>query len=76
MNRCPSCRGPLRFVGVKSTESHDHTGRAFYPPVWRTWERWDQSDSCGVYVVSDGHGNITGVTGETPRKGFFNGERA
>lgn len=58
MNTCPSCHGPLRFAGIHA--------------IGTVWERWDYSPSCGIYIVSDGLGNITGVTGESPRKGYFN----
>lgn len=62
MNRCPSCRDCLRFVGVRA--------------IGATWERWSRSPICGLYVVADAVGATIAVTREEPKKGYFNGERS
>ena len=65
MNRCPSCRDCLRFVGIRAPSS-----------ATTAWERWSLSPICGLYVVTDEYGATTAVTREEPKKGYFNGERA
>ena len=58
MNRCPTCRGPLRFLGI---ETHPKNG----------WLHWETCDLCLTSVATTASGNIRQVTREEPKPTFF-----
>lgn len=63
-DRCPNCRGPLKFEGIDTAHGH--------------WVRWAGCPACespsgttGVWVLSDEVGSVLGVSTVPPAKNQF-----